>query len=61
MAGLPTRRRLLLSGTPIQNDLLEFYAMVDVANPDLLGDAATFHKMYERPILNGRDADATSA
>ena len=25
---LPTMRRLILSGTPIQNDLDEFYAMV---------------------------------
>ena len=34
---LATARRCLLSGTPIQNDLQEFYAMVDFCNPKLLG------------------------
>ena len=34
---LATRRRILLSGTPIQNDLDEFYSMVHSCNPELLG------------------------
>ena len=34
---LATKRRVILSGTPIQNDLSEFYAMVDFSNPGLLG------------------------
>ena len=33
LAKLICRRRLLLSGTPLQNDLNEFYAMVDFTNP----------------------------
>ncbi|KAI5307885.1 helicase, partial [Ascosphaera atra] len=33
---LNTARRVILSGTPIQNDLTEFFAMVDFVNPGLL-------------------------
>jgi DNA repair and recombination RAD54-like protein len=39
---LTCRRRVLLSGTPMQNDLEEFYAMVDFTNPGVLGDTAAF-------------------
>ena len=42
LSQLACRRRVLLSGTPMQNDLNEFFAMVDFTNPDLLGDAANF-------------------
>ena len=34
---LRCRRRIILSGTPIQNDLSEFHAMADFCNPGLLG------------------------
>ncbi|CAN0356612.1 unnamed protein product, partial [Hapterophycus canaliculatus] len=33
LSGLKCRRRVLLSGTPMQNDLEEFYAMTDFTNP----------------------------
>ena len=34
---LPVRRRILLSGTPMQNELTEFFNMVDFCNPNVLG------------------------
>ena len=34
---LDTRRRVIMSGTPIQNDLQEFFAVVDFCNPGVLG------------------------
>ena len=31
-------KRILLTGTPVQNNLQEFYTLADVANPGLLGN-----------------------
>lgn len=58
---LQCKRRLLLSGTPIQNDLLEYFSLVNFVNNGLLGTASEFKKKYELPILNSRDADASDA
>jgi DNA repair and recombination RAD54-like protein len=57
---LPCKRRILLSGTPLQNDLKEFYAMVNFTNPEILGDRRAFTRVYESPILRGREPDATA-
>ncbi|KAI9787640.1 MAG: DNA-dependent ATPase protein rad54 [Geoglossum umbratile] len=49
-------RRVILSGTPIQNDLSEYFSLLNFANPNLLGTHNDFRKKYELPILRGRDA-----
>ncbi|CAN1133474.1 Protein CHROMATIN REMODELING 25 [Linum perenne] len=59
LAALSCKRRILLSGTPMQNDLEEFYAMVNFTNPGILGDAAYFRRYYEAPIISGREPTAT--
>ncbi|KLO18384.1 hypothetical protein SCHPADRAFT_899782 [Schizopora paradoxa] len=51
---LDTHRRVILSGTPIQNDLSEFHAMADFCNPGLLDDYSTFKKVFETPITKSR-------
>lgn len=51
-------RRVLLSGTPLQNKLDEFYAMVSFCNPGLLGSPAAFRRRFEAPILAGREPGA---
>jgi DNA repair and recombination protein RAD54B len=56
---LNTPMRIILSGTPIQNDLLEFYEMVDFVNSGLLGKANTFKKEFEGPILKSRQPEAS--
>lgn len=58
---VPSRRRLLLSGTPIQNDLGEFYSMVDFTNPGVLGTPQVFKRVFEDAITTGRDALASPA
>lgn len=44
LQSLKTQRRIILSGTPIQNDLSEFHAMADFVNPGLLDSYQTFKK-----------------
>lgn len=58
---LNVTRRVILSGTPIQNDLSEYFSLISFANPEILGTRLEFRKRFEIPILRGRDADATDA
>lgn len=41
---LKTKSRIILSGTPIQNDLSEFYSLMNFVNTDLLGSQNAFRK-----------------
>ncbi|CDO94418.1 unnamed protein product [Kluyveromyces dobzhanskii CBS 2104] len=52
-------RRVILSGTPIQNDLSEYFALLNFSNPGLLGSRNDFRKNFELPILQSRDSLAT--
>ncbi|KAL9183089.1 hypothetical protein ACHAXT_004876 [Thalassiosira profunda] len=51
-------RRLLLTGTPIQNNMRELHALFDWAAPTLLGSIQTFMKKYGDPIEDGRQRNA---
>ncbi|GAA5829673.1 hypothetical protein JCM3766R1_001259 [Sporobolomyces carnicolor] len=53
------KRRVILTGTPIQNDLNEYFSLLNFCNPGYLGTKQQFHKEFEMPILKGRDGDAT--
>lgn len=53
------KRRIIISGTPIQNDLTEYYSLIDFVNPGLLGEPSKFRREFENPIAKGRDADAS--
>lgn len=55
---MSAQRRVLISGTPIQNDLLEYFSLVHFVNSGILGTAQEFKRRFELPILKGRDADA---
>lgn len=56
---LKVQKRVILSGTPIQNDLSEYFALLNFANPKYLGTRNEFRKKFEIPILRGRDAAGT--
>ncbi|KAK6383182.1 DNA repair protein rhp54 [Meristemomyces frigidus] len=58
---LNVKKRVILSGTPIQNDLSEYFALLNFANPGYLGTRQDFRKKFEIPILRGRDAAGSDA
>lgn len=53
-------RRIVLTGTPIQNNLNEYYAMVDWIKPSFLGTIKEFNNLYANPIKDGQHKDSTS-
>jgi len=53
------RMRLLITGTPIQNNLMELHSLFDLVKRGLLGDASEFKDTFERPIKRGTSKDAT--
>ncbi|XP_039378022.1 DNA repair and recombination protein RAD54B isoform X5 [Mauremys reevesii] len=59
LVSLSCERRIILSGTPIQNDLQEFYALIEFVNPGILGSLSTYRKIYEEPIIQSREPSAT--
>eukprot|EP01035_Chromulina_nebulosa_P019658 gene19658-25573_t len=52
-------KRLILSGTPIQNDLDELFAIVSFVKPGLLGDKLSFQSNFSAPISKGNDMNST--
>ncbi|KAF9154732.1 helicase [Linnemannia schmuckeri] len=58
---LSTKRRIILTGTPIQNDLGEFFAMIDFVNPELFDNYGLFKKVFEDPIVRSRQPDCSKA
>ncbi|KAF2495684.1 helicase swr1 [Lophium mytilinum] len=61
LSGLNVQKRVILTGTPIQNDLSEYFSLLNFANPNYLGTRNDFRKKFELPILRGRDASGTDA
>ena len=60
MRNVPCNHRLLISGTPIQNNLKELWALFDfVSRGKLLGTMTTFKMNYITPIERGREKDAS--
>lgn len=54
---LQSRNRLILSGTPIQNNTMDLYAQMNFANPGLLGNQAFFRSEFAMPIDKYADAE----
>ncbi|XP_041927771.1 uncharacterized protein LOC121692864 isoform X3 [Alosa sapidissima] len=51
--------RILLTGTPIQNNLKELWNLLTIISETcLVGTYQTFRKNFENPITRGREADA---
>ncbi|WP_309141489.1 DEAD/DEAH box helicase [Streptomyces composti] len=52
------RARVALTGTPVENDLTELWAILDWTTPGLLGRLGTFRRRYADAVEGGRDPAA---
>ncbi|KAK2155101.1 hypothetical protein LSH36_249g03073 [Paralvinella palmiformis] len=57
---LSCNHRLILSGTPIQNNVLELWSLFDFLMPGFLGTEKQFKARFGKPILQSRDAKSSS-
>lgn len=58
---LSARHRLCLTGTPVENDLEELWALFEFALPGLLGESAAFRRAFRGPIEKDGDDLALGA
>jgi SNF2 family DNA or RNA helicase len=55
---LRAKRRVAMTGTPIENRLGELWAIMDIVNPGLLGSRVSFDRAFARPIETFNDEKA---
>ena len=44
---------IVLTGTPVQNNLTEFYSILDLVSDGILGSEKGFKESYANPIKKG--------
>ncbi|KAJ3238059.1 hypothetical protein HDU78_003754 [Chytriomyces hyalinus] len=59
IGGVQSRSRICLTGWPLQNNLEEYFAMIDFVSKGFLGTLQQFRNQYQNPITNGFFADST--
>ncbi|WP_449347325.1 SNF2-related protein [Streptomyces xanthochromogenes] len=55
---IPAPARIALTGTPVENNLSELWALLDWTTPGLLGPLKAFRARHARLVENGEDDDA---
>ena len=58
--GVRARHKLVLTGTPLENSVLDLWSIFDFLMPGYLGSAKDFRERYEVPITRAKD-DAAQA
>lgn len=58
---LTSRHRLVLSGTPIENSLLDLYAQMHFLNRDMLGTMQFFRRTFMASIMQKLNSDQSKA
>ncbi|QDN54168.1 DEAD/DEAH box helicase [Streptomyces sp. S1D4-20] len=57
---VPSRSRVALTGTPMENSLADLWALLDWVTSGLLGPWPAFRQRFARPIEAGRDTAAAA-
>ena len=57
----PAKSRVVVSGTPVQNDLKEFFNLCNFVNPGVFGSTKEFNAYYHGPITKANDKDSSPA
>jgi SNF2 family DNA or RNA helicase/uncharacterized Zn finger protein len=52
---IDARVKIALSGTPVENRLMEYWSILDFANPGYLGNTNWFNEEYAKPIEINQD------
>lgn len=55
------RSRIAMTGSPLANNVADYYHMIDWVAPNYLGPYPEFRQVYETPVLVGLYADSTAA
>ncbi|KAK9362462.1 hypothetical protein V1504DRAFT_448559 [Lipomyces starkeyi] len=58
--GISADHRLILSGTPIQNNVLELWSLFDFLMPGFLGTEKVFNDRFSKPITQSRNSKSSS-
>ncbi|MFF6994350.1 SNF2-related protein [Streptomyces sp. NPDC008313] len=57
---IPAPARVALTGTPVENNLSELWALLDWTTPGLLGPLKSFRARHARAVENGEDDEAVA-
>ncbi|GMH10882.1 hypothetical protein Nepgr_012723 [Nepenthes gracilis] len=57
---LKAQHRLILSGTPIQNNILDLWSLFDFLMPGFLGTERQFQATYGKPLVAARDSKCSA-
>ena len=52
------RHKIILTGTPVQNNLTEFYSLMDIIEDDILGTPSEFSEQFRTKIEAGLKKNA---
>ena len=55
---LRARVKIAMTGTPLENNLMDLWSLLSITAPGLFADPAVFTELYRRPIESGTDPDA---
>eukprot|EP00301_Raphidiophrys_heterophryoidea_P001818 c10860_g1_i2.p1 GENE.c10860_g1_i2~~c10860_g1_i2.p1 ORF type:complete len:1292 (+),score=397.52 c10860_g1_i2:97-3972(+) len=60
VTGIRTGRRVAMTGSPLQNNLIEYYTMVNFVRENFMGTRVEFKNLFENPIRNGQHSNSTA-